>query len=665
MDFFGGLSSAQRRDTTINWPGLVQRVVDDYRQQTTLAHGVQKDAIQNSWDARKNRKNASDWSCAFQLSPRGATGYYLSITDTGTFGLTGRVLEPAEYFTDLPEIERWARFESLAFTHPDAAASGQLGARGQGKFIFVGASATRRILYDTLRDDGVYRLGARIVEQTSSPIYVWEGVNAAAQLKLYDASLAPLTTVGTRVVIDDPLDEVVEAIMSGMFARHIEETWWPIIQKSGAAIKIVIATGADPVTQVAAVPADTVLPIADSTTHDVWLKERRQIEYEGERLTVKRLHVGRAKAGAVKEDIRGVAIYRGGMKVMSLPMRHVPPTISSAIVGHIEFDGRLDEAMKELESPTHYSFDLSRGVGRKLRLLVEDELGKFAQEKLGQGADPRAVEAERRREAERRALAAINRAAKDLGIIGRRGPGGTQDDGGDGGERGPFTVGFGEIAMPTASRRVDYGDTVRNIAAIVNSRLSTNARFRVRLWLMADDTTVGELGSDDVTSPAENPSPKVEGNDILFAPELHEPGEYVLRATAALLDATDGIPKGQQAKRAFRLWLEMDPPERGIFESIEGLGYGESSKIDAEVVKSEAGGWKFQYNVQHPAKRREDQSEDDLFDYLFRLMARELVYIDARSDEPTQFSADDLAEPERILRKAAEVVGAITFRYYQ
>lgn len=153
------------RETVVNWLNLVLQIVDGYKAQGRgIAHGVQKDAVQNSWDARLDKKAGRGWKMQFQLATTGGKEIF-AFTDQGTCGLTGRVLRPEEMEEDLPEDERWGRFESLAFTKSAQGTMIPLGSRGRGKFIFVGASKDYNIFYDTLRSDGTYRLGTRTLRR--------------------------------------------------------------------------------------------------------------------------------------------------------------------------------------------------------------------------------------------------------------------------------------------------------------------------------------------------------------------------------------------------------------------------------------------------------------------------------------------------------------------
>src|SRR5712691_10561946 len=190
LDIVGGIPAQEVRGTVINGPRMVETVIDGYRSHRGLVHGVQKDGVQNGWDARVDRRRARNWSYAFKLvtaKKRGAHSF-LVLQDQGTFGLTGRVLRPDELETDLPSDERWGRFENLAFNRGDTGDA--LGSRGRGKLVFVGASSVNTIIYDTLRyDDELYRMGCRWIERTESPVASFEGKEGRKRFEAMTAGL--------------------------------------------------------------------------------------------------------------------------------------------------------------------------------------------------------------------------------------------------------------------------------------------------------------------------------------------------------------------------------------------------------------------------------------------------------------------------------------------
>lgn len=410
------LGTVEVRRTVRNWPEDVKAVVDGYRSHTTISHAVQKDAIQNAWSARKNKKGKG-WSFTFELvETRGRK--FLLMTDEGTTGLTGKVLSPDEYEMDLPGEERWGRFEGVAFTQPRAERT--LGSRGRGKFIFVGASKEYTILYDTLRGDGIYRFGFRTVERTESPVYASDAEEGKEKLKEITGDLIkPLSSVGTRVIIVNPVDEIIQDITTGRFLRYIGETWWEIILKCNATIKL--KKGDEE--QVAGIPEEFDLKDEDSRKLKVWIKPHQKVPVTLGEALIKNLHIVYNADRPIPEDIRGIALQRNGMKICTIEPKYMTREIAERIYGYINFEPDTEESLLEYEGIEHYSYDFWRSLPGAVKRFVENEILRFAQAKLGYGIDARELRRQQRRNAERRALVAINRFAQEIGI--GIGPGGS------------------------------------------------------------------------------------------------------------------------------------------------------------------------------------------------------------------------------------------------
>ena len=89
----------------VNWGAFLDQVARDYSTEPALGlwHGLQKEAIQNSHGAR-DRQSKNHWACRFRLV-ESEKGLLLTITDEGTFGLTGAVAPPSADRPDsLPEF---------------------------------------------------------------------------------------------------------------------------------------------------------------------------------------------------------------------------------------------------------------------------------------------------------------------------------------------------------------------------------------------------------------------------------------------------------------------------------------------------------------------------------------------------------------------------------
>ena len=314
------------RETPVNWSVILKSIVDGYEGTTSIAHGVQKDGIQNGWDARISDKGEG-WSFKFELL-EGSENTYLIMTDAGTTGLTGKVIEKEGYLSGLPKEERWAAFEGYGYTKEDIKKKRALGSRGRGKFIFVGSSSKNYLLYDTLTIDGNYRFGARKIDETGNPVIHYDEDHGRKKLlEVTHGALTPQERVGTRVIIVDPIPEIVEATRSGALEFMIGETWWEIIGKYNA--RIVIAY--DGVEHVVKVPPEFDFPKKDAGTKKVWLRHGIKKQFGDVNTEVRTLHIVCDPGVKVHEDLRGISIQRDKMKICSEQHTSLPPHIRESM----------------------------------------------------------------------------------------------------------------------------------------------------------------------------------------------------------------------------------------------------------------------------------------------------------------------------------------------
>jgi len=665
------LNPSEGRPTFINWQNQVETIVDGYRNHMGLAHGVQKDAIQNAWDARASKKG-DGWAVAFELAESPGGLRYFTITDSGTTGLTGRVLLPEELTADLDPEERWGRFENLAFTKGPSEEA--LGSRGRGKFIFVGASKKRCILYDSLRCDGTYRFGLRQVKLTESPVFAYDGEDGEKKLsELTNGFLKPLDETGTRIIIVDPVDELVDAVMSGEFTRAIGETWWELLLTHEGCITLATYQGV----QRAAIPAEFTFPSSDTRDSVVWLKERSPIRVAGEDYRIKRLHIVKKKRGSVPDDLMGVAIQRGGMKVCSVAFQYVPKEIKESVYGYVTFDRKLDQALRQYEGIEHYSFDFRRALPKAVKQWVEGEMNKFAKEKLGLGVNQKELENQRRSNAERRSLYALNRITKRLGLLGF-GPGTApppppphqpQPKG--------ISLSFLSLDFPGNSLRVDYGQSLTNITIRVTNRTESQVDLALKVYVFnASGSTIVNLW--DSTELTLDPETRKEFGpaELLINRENYVPGEYSIRALLVSMGYYEALSlrKGHEiAKATRRFFVEEDPPEKGLFEDWDPIAYpDEINHVMAYADRGERGGYRLSYNTNHPAKKANDSDEDSLTDYLLMAGAIQVPRIVVRQEEIPPgvmdlLEIDDmraLEDPEALSRAHSTIFGKIMEAYY-
>jgi hypothetical protein len=76
----------------VNWSNFLEQLIRDYETQPAkgLAHGLQKDAIQNGWGARDGTKK---FRFDIALLKKAKPKTLLLLTDHGTTGLTGDILD--------------------------------------------------------------------------------------------------------------------------------------------------------------------------------------------------------------------------------------------------------------------------------------------------------------------------------------------------------------------------------------------------------------------------------------------------------------------------------------------------------------------------------------------------------------------------------------------
>jgi len=658
-----GLDKQEFLDTQINWPNQIKEIIDGYLDKgATISHAVQKDAIQNGWDPRKNR-DGKGWKFTFELVENSGLTL-LTMTDQGTFGLTGRRLKQEDLERDLPLEERWGRFENLAFRNEDNPDRELLGSRGRGKFIFVGASEDMAILYDSLRGK-TYRFGQRHVEKTRSPTYAQDEDKGREDLKNKSKGLLePLATVGTRVAIINPVKELVDDIKSGKFLKFIGATWWEIIDKFGGQI-VVRVGGKEHVVK----PFPEKIPEKDSKGIKVWIKENDNVSklLRGKNMKCRKLHLVYDEQ-EVDEEIRGIAIQRSGMKICCLPVDDLGPDLSKHIYGYITLENEWNSILRHAEGLEHYSLNFKKYPANFLKQYLESEYRQFAKEKLGWGASSKHVTEKKQKNAEKRALRAINRLADNFGFN-FKGSGSltTSEEGGEKGEESKLKKIRIKLERPTFPRegdlRVNYGEKLGTIAAAVINDTEKAIVVRVKLTIV-----VGERSGDTVKTLYNNslnlgPKSKSEllGSSVLdlTQEEFPKKGKYFIVADIVSLEGPDKGLQIDEKKQAF--FLEEDPPARGLFEKYEPMGFGNLeppyNTLMAAHTQGSMGGYVIQYNVDHPEYSVIVDDEEAWTHYLFRIGIPQLCTIDMKQAKPVLFKQEDLNDSDLAAKRMIEVIG--------
>ena len=244
--------------TATNMVTVVRNIVGSYGMGPIRA--IAQEPVQNSKDASRGRPVHVEYKLHRRGSHNGGEDtYMLTVTDSNTSGLQGPVLSFDDIQArgnNLGKDENWAAFEGLGFSKesPDA-----LGSRGQGKASFlyhsklpsqaIADSDRMMMLYDTLLSNGEYRLGVRYAnpyDVVRHPPYLGDEARKVVTTQ-YDAGggtivelgLAPLTQIGTRVIVPYLSNEVVESFQSGELHQWLQRCWWRAIQTKEVVISVV------------------------------------------------------------------------------------------------------------------------------------------------------------------------------------------------------------------------------------------------------------------------------------------------------------------------------------------------------------------------------------------------------------------------------------------
>jgi hypothetical protein len=658
----GGFSKDDFRPTAVNWPNEIQEILDGYYdKRATLSHAVQKDAIQNGWDARltkKGKNQGKNWKFTFELI-EGPDLTLLVMTDEGTSGLTGKVFTADQMDQDFPREERWVRFENLAFKNNKDKDKELLGSRGRGKFVFVGASQHLSIFYDTLRDDATYRWGTRFAKGAKCPIHHVDGDTGWKTMQDYSQGLIKeqLKKVGTRVVIVNPLKEVKDDIKNGTILKHIGATWWEIITKYDAEINVIVNGKTQ---RVKAYP--TSMPDKDSKTVKTWVTQECKTiplnKISGNNLKCKKLHIVFDENKIANDELKGIAIQRLGMKVCCLPLDELPPELRDHIYGYVTLETGWDDILRKAEGLEHYSLDFRKEGLINLKEFLVAEYLEFAEKKLNWGAKIKSAQKEQQKNAEKRALRALNKFAQKMGFSSTTGTGIQKDV---------------KIEMPTpifprpGDIRINWGEILGSISAKVANDSDEDVDVKLKIAVRNENGDIDELHNEDVTVAANSKS-KLLGNIDLDVTKSKFSVKGKHEVVCRLISMMPKPFKGKKLDKVFcEFYVEEEPiPPHGLFENFQGVSFqAEKENLMAAYNKNiSTGTYSIRYNVDHSAYTKIVADEDAWTLYLFEIAIPELCLIDLVEKKKILFKGDDSNDPSLVVKKMREITGeSANYRY--
>lgn len=533
------------------------------------AESLQKDGIQNAWDARTYRKDGKGWKCDIQYLPKDEDGPdLLIITDSGTTGLIGQIPTTEQELIEILQRddpkEKIAYFLSLDWSKKDQDGD-NVGSRGRGKLMYLGSSTDDKFYFESVRaTDGKYLFSSNYISGTnegkvSSPQI--DEAGRTARRDILGKKLPELTEPGTRIIIPKPHPEIVATIQSGEFTSQIQKTWWEILKKFDAQI---LVNGDQ-------VPASEWEPVA-SAGFEV-TKEYGPFDL-GDGMKIKRISLCFTDDKVVPGDYQGVAIQRNGMTVERRPVSSLKADLpEDKVYGSVEFERDLSEAMGKIEGPEHYDFKWNKNPARQVSGQIKATLEQFAKENNLQ-ADDRAKASAEQRAAELSAQRKLNNLAKKLGLSGI---GFAQKGTRTKHPRKPnekLRLSITEFATPDDTRRVDAGEAVTGLCAAPINEFEVPLQVEVRTSVFHQAGR--NVPNTDVRKQLSIPESTASsvGVGTVNIDDSFQAGQYRFRARMIamedkVLDDTRTVSKGDildQEERTF--WVAVDPPEPGLFNII-------------------------------------------------------------------------------------------------
>lgn len=477
-------------------------------QYSSIYEGLQKDAAQNSWDARTTKKG-KDWKLFFRYIHERDI---LVIEDFGTTGM---------------DSKKWVAYQSLWDTSKIDEET--LGARGQGKFLFHYFSKNKLVLTETIDKDGNYKFSYGTTEE-------WD--DETKKLQDFIPGASSLNNQGTRIWIMNIKSEFKDELLDyKSFMRYIASTWWEIIRNYSATFIVDF----DGVNRVVTLPD---LPEA--------LKEKH---YENERIKeigkIRNLVLRYCK-DEVPEEFRGIAIQRGGMTILRLPVS-AEESIKNRLYGYCNFADDLEIELKKCEMPNHFGFS-NKKAWNHVREYVRKKLDDFLLEITPKKVKKLEVSQDILDQAVKLVNDLLSEYAPEL-LAGPPAKGGRKEEPREPGERREIPPVRIDLFRPN-QHKFEYNETLVIDCEIANDT-GDEKDLLFKLTIRHANGTEKHNSRYTLAIPVQSRK-KIDIQLIDFDEEKDTAGEYIAEGILIDKDINE-----QLHKRKFTFYLHEEPPRKG------------------------------------------------------------------------------------------------------
>lgn len=584
----------------------IESIADDYKtkigHELWLVDGLQKDVIQNSWDARIDKKHGEGWECGFSLINFGSKKI-LCISDIGTTGLNGTKFPTEDELGEI--LNRNEGGENLAYflnSNWSAKTSEEGGNRGRGKTLFLAGSQDKKIFFDSYRSsDNTYLFGELYLDMDKQIKFrIDYGLYGEQKLKEFtDNHLSPLSQSGTRIFVLNPDESIAQLITSGEILSFISHSRWEILKKYQA--KIFIESEGE--------KRYAILPQwYEDEPKGVESREfSPEVIRENTNYKTKRLVLRYAPNVELPEAIKGIAIQRSGMTIERLLAEDLVlhEEGMSDIYGWLEMENKpLEEEMKhDCEGTQHFDFNWTLKPAKYLREYLKTKIREFAKElKIISSDQSKKNKVQKLAEAE--ALKSLSPLFKRLGLFGHHKGTGKRTKSKRGKDE-TFRLSVSNIRFPRDNRRVNFWEKIDNAYVIPVNDSSEDIFVRIHVFVISKDgkTTIEIEEKEFILRPELDTTI---GTASINISDKFKQGEYSFRAIMSSLEDTNmHLSDGTKIEKSTTLYrinlkfcVEMDLPEHGPFNFQPRAR--EDKNYLVEWDSDENGGYIIYYNILHP-----------------------------------------------------------------
>lgn len=495
----------------------------------SFPNGFQKDAIQNAVGARKTNK-WTNWTCDIS-SVETAHGRYVVVEDSGTVGLTGHNTPSEEINAlmargeTLPPEERLARFTSMFNSGGNTTGGGLYGA---GKTVYSVASQSYTYYFDSLREDGLYVSNINRSGHVNPIAY--EG-DEAKKFIFNKTGLPEKKTVGTRIIIESPKEELVNSIVSRDIVPFIQESWWIIIQR---------------LTDDAAITVNGIkVEVPEEIKKGTRSFELQNPEKIEEGYTVK--HFGLYVFEDEKNHWNGMSYYRKGMKIGEIDIKNIPKSLEGKFWGFVEVDEQWEDELSDIEDQVH--FGVSKGKKNK---ITYQKLKQYCDKKIHANLIEWGYIKDQEFE-DKKLKADLKQIAEDLqNLFDRLG----FEDLGKGPQKAAFDVRWQDISYPVKdSERVTSGDSI-GFSFRIKSSYATDKKFQYKLSVINPQTGAMVSSIDEGIIPVA--SNTVEKKCFLHTVLKQNSVQFAENRIVLVVKA---IGSGREQRKELPYFFDIDKPD--------------------------------------------------------------------------------------------------------